>query len=142
MPSAEILTTNAIGPNMVGGNPVAKTRCLEPLVYSGLLERFTYADLTPVIGREYEGLQVTELLSTGDSMIRDLASISKHFILRNHGRSVLINLQLVSQRGVVFLRDQVVTPEEMNRFCLRLTEVSGCVGAPSLVQNTSLTSLL
>lgn len=33
----------------------------------------------------------------------------------------------VSQRGVVFLRDQDVTPTEMKDFMLRLTEQSGCV---------------
>ncbi|KAF3384953.1 hypothetical protein F1880_003157 [Penicillium rolfsii] len=107
MPSAETISTGTVGPRIVGGNPLAKTRCLEPLVYSGLLEKFTHADITPVIGREYEGLQVTELLSADDAMIKDLACI-------------------ISQRGVVFLRDQVVTPEEMKQFCLRLTEVAGC----------------
>lgn len=86
MPSAETITTSTVGPKIVGGNPEAKSRCLEPLVYSGLLEKFTYADITPVIGREYEGLQVTELLSTDDAMIKDLASISTHSIIYNTGR--------------------------------------------------------
>lgn len=85
MPSAESISTSTVGPNIVGGNPLAATRCLEPLVYSGSLEKFTYADVTPVIGREYEGLQVTELLSADDAMIRDLASISKHTIYQNPG---------------------------------------------------------
>lgn len=49
---------------IVGGNPVAKTRCLKPLVYSGSLDKYTQADITPVIGREYEGLHVTDLLKT------------------------------------------------------------------------------
>lgn len=78
MPSAETISTSAVGSNIVGGNSEAKTRCREPLVYSGSLEKFTHADITPVIGREYEGLQVTELLSADDAIIRDLASISKH----------------------------------------------------------------
>jgi hypothetical protein len=86
MPSAESISTSTVGPKIVGGNPAAKTRCLEPMVYSGSLERFTYADITPVIGREYEGLQVTELLSADDAMIKDLASISKHSIFHNLGR--------------------------------------------------------
>ena len=77
MPSAES--------NIVGGNLEAKTRCREPLVYSGSLERFTHADITPVIGREYEGLQVTELRSADDAMIRDLASISTHSAYQNLG---------------------------------------------------------
>ena len=33
----------------------------------------------------------------------------------------------VSQRGVVFLRDQDVTPAEMKDFMLRLTEQAGSV---------------
>ena len=32
----------------------------------------------------------------------------------------------VSQRGVVFLKNQDVTPQEMKEFMLRLTEVAGC----------------
>lgn len=86
MPSAETISTSTVGPKIVGGNPAAKTRCLEPLVYSGLLERFNHADITPVIGREYEGLQVTELLSEDDAMIKDLACISKHFTCHHPGR--------------------------------------------------------
>lgn len=80
MPSAETISSSAVRSNIVGGNSEAKTRCREPLLYSGSLEKFTHADITPVIGREYEGLQVTELLSVEDTMIRDLASISKHSI--------------------------------------------------------------
>lgn len=34
---------------------------------------------------------------------------------------------LVSERGVVFLRDQDVTPTEMKDLMLRITELSGCV---------------
>lgn len=33
----------------------------------------------------------------------------------------------VSERGVVFLRDQDVTPTEMKDLMLRITELSGCV---------------
>jgi hypothetical protein len=38
-----------------------------------------------LIAREFKGLQVTELLSSNDAMIRDLASISQHFIYENIG---------------------------------------------------------
>ncbi|KAF7719090.1 Taurine catabolism dioxygenase TauD/TfdA family protein [Penicillium ucsense] len=107
MPSIQVDTPSAAGDNIRGGNPKAQTRCLKPLVYSGSLEKYTYADVTPVIGREFEGLQVTELLSADDSVIRDLACT-------------------ISQRGVVFLRDQEVTPEQMKQFCLRLTDIAGC----------------
>lgn len=62
-------TTSAI----VGGYETARPRLLRPLTYTGTLDSFQHQDITPVIGREYEGLQVTDLLKWGDDMIRDLA---------------------------------------------------------------------
>lgn len=59
--------------HIVGGNPAARTRLSKHLTYSGKLDQFKHHDLTPVIGREFEGLQVTDLLKWGDDMIRDLA---------------------------------------------------------------------
>jgi hypothetical protein len=59
--------------SIVGGNDGARSRLLTPLVYSGSLDKFTHQDCTPVIGREFEGLQVRDLLKWGDDMIRDLA---------------------------------------------------------------------
>ena len=64
------------GTRIVGGNSTARSRLSVPLVYSGSLDSFKHQDLTPVIGREYEGLQVTDLLSQGDILIRDLAVTS------------------------------------------------------------------
>lgn len=66
--------------NIIGGNPNARSRLLNPLVYSGSLDSFKHQDLTPVIGREFEGLQVTDLLRWGDEMIRDLAITGMTFI--------------------------------------------------------------
>lgn len=37
----------------------------------------------------------------------------------------------VSERGVVFLRDQDVTPTEMKDLMLRITKISGCVSSSS-----------
>ncbi|KAH6882348.1 hypothetical protein BKA58DRAFT_328981 [Alternaria rosae] len=99
--------------NIIGGHASARSRLLEPLVYSGSLDSFKHQDLTPVIGREFEGLQVTDLLRWGDAMIKDLAIT-------------------VSQRGVVFLRDQNVTPTQMKDLMLRITELSGCPSSSSL----------
>ena len=95
--------------NIRGGNVQALTRCLEPLTYSGTLDHYSHRDLTPVIGREYEGLQVRELLNEPNrhQRITDLAAT-------------------ISQRGVVFLRDQEVTPQEMRRLCEIITAVAGC----------------
>lgn len=66
--------------NIVGGDPCARSRLQEPLVYSGSLDNFKHQDLTPVIGREFEGLQVTDLLRWGDAMIKDLAITGTTFI--------------------------------------------------------------
>ncbi|KAH7139540.1 hypothetical protein B0J11DRAFT_46516 [Dendryphion nanum] len=99
--------------SIVGGNENARPRILQPLSYTGSLDGFKQQDITPVIGREFEGLQVTELLKWGDDMIRDLAVT-------------------VSQRGVVFLRDQQVTPTQMKDLMLRITELAGCPSTSGL----------
>jgi hypothetical protein len=59
--------------SIIGGNDGAQSRLLAPLVYSGSLDKFSHQDSTPAVGREFEGLQVTDLLKWGDEMIRDLA---------------------------------------------------------------------
>lgn len=53
----------------------ARSRLAKPLVYSGLLDSYQNSDLTPVIGREYHGLQVADVLAAknGDALIRDIA---------------------------------------------------------------------
>jgi len=61
---------------IIGGHESARSRLLEPLLYSGLLDNFKHQDLTPVLGREFEGLQVTDLLNGDDKTIRDLAATS------------------------------------------------------------------
>lgn len=79
MPSVELPTTEQPpvddGP-FFGGHAQARPRLREPLRYTGTLDGFASQDLTPVVGREYEGLQVRDLLRWGDDMIRDLAVTS------------------------------------------------------------------
>lgn len=72
MPSAEYREST-----IRGGNDKARTRCLVPMGNSGSLDKFTYQDLTPVIGREFDGLQVEDLLKGDEQLIRDLAVTSK-----------------------------------------------------------------
>jgi len=84
MPSAQIIPSDGfvheLDVNIRGGDAKARTECARPLVYSGSLDRFPSKELTPVIGREYEGLQVTELLETdNDQLIVDLAATSACF---------------------------------------------------------------
>ena len=61
--------------NIRGGNTKARTRCSQPLLCSGSLNSYKHHDSTPVIGREYQDLQVADLLGASNSnqMIRDLA---------------------------------------------------------------------
>lgn len=78
MPSAvSFLSADGADSNIRGGNEKARTRCLEPLVNSGLLKTYPQKDLTPVIGTEFEGLQVKELLTADEQVIKDLAVTSK-----------------------------------------------------------------
>lgn len=67
------------GASSGGGDARARTRCTEPLVYSGSLDSYAHRDLTPVIGREYDNLQVADLLKASDSnrLIKDLAVTGK-----------------------------------------------------------------
>ncbi|KAL6709354.1 hypothetical protein ACN47E_001761 [Coniothyrium glycines] len=104
---------DGVGARVVGGHDGARSQLKKPLAYAGTLDKFTQQDPTPVIGREYQGLQVTDLLVWGDDMIRDLAVT-------------------ISQRGVVFLRDQDVTPTQMKELMLRITSLSGCPSTSTL----------
>jgi hypothetical protein len=60
---------------LIGGNDAARPRATR-LKYAGSLEKYTYADVTPVIGRQFEDLQVRELLKADDQVYRDLALTS------------------------------------------------------------------
>ncbi|KAL4780320.1 hypothetical protein BJX76DRAFT_360983 [Aspergillus varians] len=102
-------------PAVFGGHPEARPRVWSPIEDSGSLDTYQHQDLTPVIGREYQGLQVTEILQSPnrDQLVQDLAVT-------------------ISTRGVVFLRDQSVTPQQMREFMESLTRLSGCPEASGL----------
>lgn len=103
----------SIATSIVGGHDDSRPSISKPLVYSGSLDKFEQNDITPVIGREYYGLQIRDLLAWDDVAIRDLAAT-------------------ISQRGVVFLRDQDVTPNEMKDFIIRLSTLGGCPSSSGL----------
>lgn len=122
-----------------GGEWQARTRLSRPLEYTGSLDSYTQLDLTPVIGREYHGLQIADVLKSKDrdQIIKDLAVTGKPFNEYTPFNSFvfaifwffikMLMLNLVSQRGVVFLRAQDVTPQQMRDFMEHLTELAGCV---------------
>lgn len=86
-----------------GGN-----RLSGPLKYTGLLDKYKNFKSTTVIGQEFPNLQLKEILeaSNADDMIRDLAV-------------------LVSQRGVVFFRNQDITMEQQKDLGMRLGLLTG-----------------
>lgn len=92
-----------------GGQATAHTRLTKPLIYTGSLDNYQHQDCTPAIGREFRDLQVRDILNMPDreAFIKDLAVT-------------------ISQRGVVFLRNQDVNPHEMKELCEILTRVAGC----------------
>jgi hypothetical protein len=110
----EAIEIQAPGSSLVGGHADARPRISEPLSYSGTLDGFKHFDVTPVIGREFSGLGIRELLDGPADLVRDLAIT-------------------ISQRGVVFLRGQGdSTPQEMKELMLRITEAAGCPASSGL----------
>ena len=59
--------------------PAVKTQHKEPLKLSGALDAFESFDVTPVIGREFSGVNLAEWLRAPntDELLRDLAITSK-----------------------------------------------------------------
>ncbi|KAE8417844.1 hypothetical protein BDV36DRAFT_255579 [Aspergillus pseudocaelatus] len=112
MPTA---VDNATPATIRGGNEQSRPRISQPLEYTGTLDTYTHNDLTPVIGREYYGVQVAEILKSEecDRIIKDLAAT-------------------ISRRGVVFLRNQELTPQEMRQFGEKLSVLAGCPESSTL----------
>jgi hypothetical protein len=76
MPTA---VANVASSTTRGGHEQSRPRLSQPLEYSGTLDSYTSNDLTPVIGREYYGVQVADILKSEecDRIIKDLAVMSK-----------------------------------------------------------------
>lgn len=94
----------------IAGAETAHTRLTKPLTNTGLLKAYVQNDLTPVIGTEFDGVQAIALLeaNNSDDLIRDLAAT-------------------ISQRGVVFLRKQDISPTQMRTLVERISDLAGCV---------------
>jgi len=86
-----------------GSHGFAKPKQLmrEPLKYSGSLDEYEYFEVSPIIGREYTNLQLSDI-QHDEQKLKDLAII-------------------ISERGVVFLRDQTIEMEAQ----LQLTDALG-----------------
>ncbi|KAL2786904.1 hypothetical protein BJX66DRAFT_341690 [Aspergillus keveii] len=77
----------------------------EPLKYSGSLDEYKSFDVTPVIGKEFPELQLTDILND-EQKLRDLAIT-------------------VSRRGVVFFRNQSINSDEQKILGQKLGELTG-----------------
>ncbi|KAI8669428.1 TauD domain-containing protein [Fusarium keratoplasticum] len=110
-PAAEIdvqTTAPAVQPvtkTIVGTKSSSASRLDGPLTYSGSLDSEEQFDVTAVIGREFPKLQLSEILKD-DTKLRDLAV-------------------LISQRGVVFFRNQEINIEDQKYLGQRLGELTG-----------------
>ncbi|KAF7883629.1 uncharacterized protein EAF02_005549 [Botrytis sinoallii] len=103
-PNSEKLSPSAVAPS---GTPQEQHR--EPLKLSGTLDKFESFDVTPIIGREYVGVNLAEWIHapSSDDLLRDLAIT-------------------ISQRGVVFFRKQDdITNDLQKELVQRLGELSG-----------------
>jgi hypothetical protein len=66
------------GPAPAVQAPSAETRHKEPLKLSGALDHFVHFDVTPIIGREFVGVNLAKWLRApnSDELLRDLAITS------------------------------------------------------------------
>ncbi|OAP65088.1 hypothetical protein AYL99_01060 [Fonsecaea erecta] len=83
----------------------AQSTLKEPLKYTGSLDQYKSFDVTKVIGREFPDLQLSQILHD-DAKIRDLAIT-------------------VSQRGVVFFRNQDLNIDDQKILGQKLGELTG-----------------
>jgi hypothetical protein len=90
---------------LTGETTTAAPPVTKPLKYSGALDGYKSFDVTNVIGREYPEANLLEILKD-DEKIRDLAIT-------------------VSQRGVVFFRNQEISVEEQKTLGQKLGELTG-----------------
>lgn len=85
--------------------PPPSSLSVKPLNYTGSLDEYEYFDVTNVIGREYPKANLLEILKSNEK-IRDLAIT-------------------VSERGVVFFRNQDISIEEQKILGQKLGELTG-----------------
>ncbi|KAK0653996.1 hypothetical protein QBC41DRAFT_377707 [Cercophora samala] len=112
MPSA-ITSSSRTNTPIFGGHDMARPQLTKRFSDSGSLQQYEYDDPTPAIGREFTNIQIRDLINADHQLFRDLA-------------------YTISSRGVVFLRNQDVTPNELKDFMLRLTTLAGCPATSGL----------
>lgn len=99
-----------------------------PLKLGNSLDKYPHTDSTPTIGTEFErGVQLSELLKApnADELIRDLAILGESKTTVFLIRVSILTSSIVSQRGVVFFRDQDINIEDQKILGTKLGELSG-----------------
>lgn len=79
-----VSSTQATG-RLDTGNINVNNLLHKPLKYAGSLDSFKSFDVTPVIGREFPDVQLTDLMKSesSDALLRDLAITSIFFFSSN-----------------------------------------------------------
>lgn len=109
----------------------------EPLKLSGALERFSYEDATPVIGREFFNVNIVDdLLNSDDSdeLLRDLAITSEYPIALYH-----IHTNIGAQfRSAASSSSARRTISRMTSKSVSSTDLDNLVASPPLQRCTSI----
>ena len=106
MPVIQNTASNGIKNSSI---PTSCPSCPIPLKYSGSLDHLDYFEITPIIGREYPAVKLIDILNApnAEDQIRDLAIV-------------------ISERGVVFFRDQDdLNIVDQKKLCDLLGKLSG-----------------
>lgn len=97
------------------------SKLTSPLKYSGSLDQYKSFDVTNVIGREFPELQLSDILND-DNKIRDLAITGK---MEAFFELIHAKYNIVSQRGVVFFRNQSLNIDDQKLLGQKLGELTG-----------------
>jgi hypothetical protein len=125
--SAQAPTKESVGEKLAESDKTAEglSDVRKPLKYSGTLDSYPSFDPTPVIGREFPDAQLSEILKD-DAKIRDLGITSELPVYQcNRTNFQLTSLLSVSQRGVVFFRNQDLNVQQQKVLGQKLGELTG-----------------
>lgn len=77
--SQELPNSEKLSPSVVAPSVAPQEQHRVPLKLSGALDKFESFDVTPIIGREYVGVNLAEWIHApnSDDLLRDLAITSK-----------------------------------------------------------------
>ncbi|RYP49212.1 hypothetical protein DL769_011110 [Monosporascus sp. CRB-8-3] len=128
-PSATEAVTNIAEHLKEKSNPGAQATSghREALNHTGILDYVEQFDVTPVIGREFVGVDLAEWprAPNSDELLRDLAITGELARLFQGGRAQT-GTRIVSQRGIVFFRKQDgITNGLRKELVQRLGELTG-----------------